>query len=315
MFARFFPVRLPTSELYGLTGRYPRLSTSRRCMGEAFRVGMETVTVRCAPLPEGSDRFSVLIDDDMEALIADDTVPQGYRDRLGRAWREAALARHPEKVNRILVPSKRLEEVYLAKGHSVILMDPYWPVPKEFRIATSADKTVRVAFLGSRSHLGDLEILKPALEDAGRKWTFHHFLGRNGPDWLQQLPGISASDPSSWGSYKKMLSSRRYDICVYPLRATSVNSARSCNKIMEHAMTGAVSLFSECVPFRAKLGDLGGSLLVPDGGWADAIDHLAHDRNASRELAFECHRLGLEIATFARSRQEEVWSSIEAGSL
>lgn len=283
-------------------------------MGEAFRVGMETVTVRCAPLPEGTKRFSVLIDDDMDALISDEALPEGYRQRLERAWQKAALSNHPDKVDCVLVPSTRLEEIYRAKGYRVILMDPFWPVPMDYHPASSPEVATRVAFLGSRSHLADLELLRPALEDAGRKWTFHHYLGRNGPDWLKPLSGIHASDPSNWNSYKKILRNRRYAICVYPLRDTNVNAARSCNKIMEHAMTGAVSLFSESVPFQSKLGHLADSLLVPDDGWADAIGNLIQDGRACRDLARECHRLGLETATLARSRQQEIWGAIEAGN-
>jgi hypothetical protein len=304
----------PTSELYGLAGNFRRVSVPRASMGESFRVGQSIVVVRCAPKPEGCGSYVALIDDDVEAIIADEKMPTDYRKRLHSAWQKSALRLHPQAAVALVVPSEQLEAHYREKGHQVIRLDPAWKVPELCPELPPRSGRLRVGFLGTRSHLPDLELLRPTLEDASRDWEFHHFLGSHAPAWLQRLPHVCTRAAGSWPQYKRLIGQQRMEVCVYPLLPTRVNQARSCNKLMEHAMTGCAALYSDSVPFRGKMGDLAESVLVRDDQWPDAIRRILNDPDARREMALKTHHLGHRLAAMARQRQQEVWSALAAGT-
>lgn len=304
---------LPTSQLYGLEGHFPRAPT-KSVMGDAYRVGNQVVLVRCAAPHDGPEPAHLLIDDDMEAAIADTSLPAGYRARLEQSWRKSAAATCMDRICSVIVPSTALERKYLSMGKKVHRIDPWWPVPAEYPSCDEINMDSRdVAFLGTGSHVGDLEDLKSALRDSNRSWRFHHFLGPHSPKWLQQLRDVVAHKPMSWRKYCVALPQLRFPICVYPARATAVNQARSCNKFLEHAMTASVALYGQHIPFSQMISSIDPSLLVAAEDWKDAIQAIIESPERRRRLARASHNAAARHAALARIQQREIWAQIAQG--
>ncbi len=214
LFLAIFPVPeavLPTSELYGLFPKYERQTSCSIRMGDAFRVGDALVAVRCSA-PSGWDGpVHALIDDDIDAIIRDEFIPSEYRGRLERAWRSSEILANLDRMESIAVPSARLESIYKGLGKKIVRLDPSWPVPL-VRIPRARSGFHDVAFLGTGSHLQDLELLRDALVDSMRAWTFHHFLGKNAPVWMRGLPRIRAHSTSNWHQYRNLIGNHRFDL-------------------------------------------------------------------------------------------------------
>lgn len=301
---------LPTSLLYGLAGSFPRLAT-KSPMGDAYRVGSQVVLVRCAPARPEWKQIHLLIDDDIDAAIDDISLPAGYRARLEKAWQKSAAIICLDRIRAVIVPSDALERKYLALGKEVHRIDPWWPVPAEYPgYKSPEDNPLDVAFLGTGSHAGDLEELRNALADPHRRWRFHHYLGPHAPAWLQGMPGVIAHKPLPWEKYRKELEHLRFAVCVYPARDTAVNRARSSNKFLEHAMTGAVALYGEHVPFARMIAAIDPSLLVNSEGWSYSIRALGLYPAKRDSLARASHETAIRQAALARTRQREIWSRI-----
>lgn len=301
---------LPTSLLYGLAGCFPRLSAGSS-MGDAYRVGSQVVLVRCAPARKEWKQIHLLIDDDIDAAIDDISLPAGYRARLEKAWRKSAAMTSLERIGSVIVPSDALEQKYRSLGKDVHRIDPWWPVPSEYPCSSQpGDGFLDVAFLGTGSHTGDLEELRHALTDPQRRWCFHHYLGPHVPAWLQGLPGVIAHKPLPWEKYRKELEHLRFPICIYPARNTAVNRARSSNKFLEHAMTGAVALYGEHIPFSHLVSAIDPSLLVAAGAWTDAIRTLVQNPIERDALARASHEAAVRHAASAHARQQELWADI-----
>ncbi len=73
------------------------------------------------------------------------------------------------------------------------------------------------------------------------------------------------------------------DIAIAPLTETAVNHARSNVKLKEYGAAGTAWLASPIGPY-AGLGEQQGGRLVPDDGWAAAIDELMGDADTRRVL-------------------------------
>ena len=291
---------LPTAELFGLAGHYRHLWRGNCAMGSAYRVGNSLVAVRLwRPAVPGPVHY--LIDDDIRAGIADPSLPAGYRHRLEAALRDSVEERALERIVSVITPSARLAELYEAKGKPVIRLDPAWDVPAVADLSHFAELPLRVACLGTRSHLADFDLLREAVEDPARTWEFHHFLGEHAPGWLRQAGRVRAHPPLSWRAYRRNLRRLRFHLCLYPMLPTPFNLARSCNKVMEHAMVGAASVFSASVPFAglAEAGDA--AVLAKDGDWQPLLRELTANPARCKDLAGRGHRLGHDTATAARA--------------
>lgn len=304
---------LPTAELFGLAGNFRRISAGGGPMGAAYRVGAATVAVRLWR-PAGEGPVHYLIDDDIPAGIADPSLPEAYRRRLEQAFRESVETKALDRIAMVITPSARLEERYRALGKEVRRLDPAWPVPQSADLRHFAGGgPVRVAFLGTRSHLADLELLRHAVEDPQRTWVFHHFLGMHAPGWLARQPHVEVHAPMGWAGYRRKLARLRFHVAVYPMQDTPFNLARSCNKVMEHAMVGAVSVFSTRVPFAGMIRDGHNALLAEDGDWPDLLRGLCGDASRLKLLAAAGHALGFQTAGQAAADQRELWAAVAAG--
>ena len=256
---------LPTAELFGLAGHYRHLWRGNCAMGSAYRVGNSLVAVRLwRPAVPGPVHY--LIDDDIRAGIADPSLPAGYRHRLEAALRDSVEERALERIVSVITPSARLAELYEAKGKPVIRLDPAWDVPA----VADLEPTSPSCRCGWR-------VWAPAaiwriLICCGRRWRTPPELGSSITFWASTHPGgcgkrgVSGPIPHFRGGLTGGIwgAGWRFHLCLYPMLPTPFNLARSCNKVMEHAMVGAASVFSASVPF-AGLAEAGDAAVLCQG--------------------------------------------------
>jgi glycosyltransferase involved in cell wall biosynthesis len=95
----------------------------------------------------------------------------------------------------------------------------------------------------------------------------------------------------------------QFDIGMAPIADIPFNHARSNIKVKEYAVLGRAWLASPVGPY-AGLGEKEGGRLVPDDGWADAIERLVAKPRERRKLAKKARKWGREQAIGANI---ELW--------
>ncbi|MDO8184213.1 glycosyltransferase [Conexibacter sp. JD483] len=216
----------------------------------------------------------------------DDDMASGDDRRRGalRSQSEVAGVREMLSLAHVVTtPSQLLAETYRAGGaREALVVDNFLPAWFSHRPETAAGE-VRVGWVASKEHRDDLEALGIADLLAAA---------------LERHPALHVE---SVGIHLKLRSDRyrntmhlpfdrlparlaRFDIGIAPLADTPFNRARSTVKLKEYASCGAAWLASATGPYR-DLGATEGGLLVPDDGWADALDRLIADRRERQKLA------------------------------
>jgi hypothetical protein len=89
----------------------------------------------------------------------------------------------------------------------------------------------------------------------------------------------------------------RWDVAIAPLADIPFNRTRSDVKLKEYAAAGTPWLASPIGPY-ARLGEEQGGRLVPDDGWADALDALVRHR-------FDRFRLSRKARAWAKAESIE----------
>lgn len=95
------------------------------------------------------------------------------------------------------------------------------------------------------------------------------------------------------------------DIGIAPLADIAFNHSRSDSKVKEYSSGGTAWLASAVAPYRA-LGEQQGGMLVADGDWLSAIDHLIRDSHKRKQLAKSALKWAKEQTI---ERHVESWES------
>lgn len=288
--------RLPTTDLYFLNALESLRCAPRHISmagSHIYKVGSLAVISRYATLSEinalagsGVSRIVYLADDDFVAGATDHTLPLTYRRRLETFIRVEWPA-IKQAADVVLVPSRALVDVYGSRAHRV---QPLWHVPPADMAHFKKLSPFRLAFLGTRSHLRDLELVMPALAaalDGHRDLSLTLCLGKSAPPELVVRGRVQSLSPLPWWRYKRVIARQRFHLALYPLRPTKFNNARSANKVFEHAVTGAASLMSRTVALEDLPPDELDSIIVDSSqaAWQERILTALEDRTALRDRA------------------------------
>ena len=229
-----------------------------------------------------------LIDDDIRAALEAPELPADYRERLGR-FASQDLPAIEAMADRVVTPSQAIAALYADRPCE--LLDPgHIAICRDFSHFDDMRK-VRVAFLGTRSHLADLEFLTDVLADlCARHGDLEvvTYLGRHTPDALRRLAGVRAEAPMSWHAYKdKVLGRERFHLAVAPMLDTAFNRARSFNKFLDHAAVGAFGLYSRQPALEAAVTSPDHGLLLDADRdvWASELERCVADAGALRGRA------------------------------
>ncbi|GMG80813.1 hypothetical protein LNKW23_00250 [Paralimibaculum aggregatum] len=295
--------RSPTADLYLVNACGGWIGPDRPVarLGPGVFASAETLVVvrnwgRAEALPRRR-RVIWLIDDDIEAACADRSLRPGQRLKLAlfeRRQGRRLLAAGAE----VAVSSAALAERYRGRAR-VHLLRPHWSEPLAGLAHHAEAGPVRIGFLGSAVHGGDLAFLLPVLRElldrhpeAELHLAANHRLGA-----LAGHPRLRPIRETSWQAYRASLGARRLHIALYPLRETPVNRARSVNKIIEHGVAGAAGVYSAGWPEAARVARRGAGLVLPEraGAWAEAVSGLIRDAAARRALAARGRALAADL--------------------
>ncbi|ADB53741.1 glycosyltransferase family protein [Conexibacter woesei] len=140
-----------------------------------------------------------------------------------------------------------------------------------------------IGWVASGEHLHDLEHLRV------REWL-ESVLERE-PDVRVRSIGIDLGLPRDRYEREIAVAYRdlgqriaEFDIAIAPLDDIQFNRARSNVKLKEYAAAGVPWLASPIGPYRG-LGEKQGGRLVPNHGWAAAVERLVHKPRERRKLA------------------------------
>lgn len=233
-------------------------------------------------LPERR-RVIWLIDDDVDAALSCRDIPLGQRAKL---W--LFEHRHGQRLRAsgcdVVVSSDALKHRY----PEAAVLRPFWAGAPAGIDHHREEGPIRIGFLGSAVHRGDLGMVRPLLEellvrdDVELHIAANHHLGR-----LAGHPRLRPIEATSWPDWKRWIAETRLHIALYPLADNPVNRARSCNKIIEHAIVGAASVYSANWPEAARIARRGAGLVLENdlGRWEAALDRLIRERDLRLRLA------------------------------
>ncbi|TFV96493.1 hypothetical protein E4M00_14370 [Leifsonia flava] len=223
------------------------------------------------------------LDDDLLTDAAvDRLVSQGY-DHV----RLETMKRLVKFADRVIVSTPTLATSVREVNRSIVVVpnvvDPeLWTRPRPMLVRESSDESLRVLYMGSWTHAGDLDLLRP---------VFARFIAEGRPIALETV-GIADHDegwferldiPAGRGNYPEFVSwlmdnRHRWDIAVAPLEDTEFNAQKSDLKFLEYTMLGLPTIASDVGPYKPMAAH-GLRLARTEEDWHAALSEALGDRS------------------------------------
>ncbi|MCH4564686.1 glycosyltransferase [Halomonas sp. EGI 63088] len=248
-------------------------------------------------------RIVYLIDDDLDAAAADETLPLAYRARMARA--AAQQSRLLALADEVVACSGQLADRLSERHGNVRVMTPplISPLPElaHFERGPSAEQPWRIGFHGTRAHLADLVHIAPALKALQRErgdTELELMLGEHTPEALVDLPRVVCPSPLRWGRFRAYQARRRVHIGLAPLLDTPFNCGKSFIKFLDIAAMGGVGIYSRRPPYTEIVEDGMNGLLADDdpAEWQRCLEwllvHPEEARSMATSAAFTACRVG-----------------------
>jgi hypothetical protein len=327
--ARQTPLARPTTDLYFYNAMRDSVTRPLRAgriqpIGlNSFRVDGCAVVLRqdspdvIARVVNGGWRKVVyLVDDDIESGLVDQNLPSAYRARL-RSQFERCARPMLAAADVVITGSERLALIHSAQ-RSAWRLDPYWGkaagmgAPRRDR---DPGRRFRIVYLGAQSHENDLEIVLPAVERFLRRYPDAEFVTFLDTPRLRRLARevpVSIRPMTGWYRYRRWVGSEHFDLALYPTADSAFNQARSVNKLIEHALVGAVAVYSDCWEQTRRL-EPGVNCLVASNDpqhWFDVLARAIGDRRALADLFDGALAMARELDR--PTDQVETWNRVLA---
>ena len=169
-----------------------------------------------------------------------------------------------------------------------VLPDDLWQI----RLPQSINQTVplRIGYMGSRTHLPDLEYVVPVLQDILTELEERvqlHFWGCSPPADLSEHPQvIMHADIDNYAQFAANLGIASVDLWLAPLVENDFNRCKSAIKFWEYAATGVPGIYSRLEPYTAVVRHGENGLLAGNlEEWQTAIRQLANNPQLRQDLA------------------------------
>jgi hypothetical protein len=259
-------------------------------------------------------RLVYLIDDDIAGAAQSLDLPADYRRRLAQ-FETQFHRRLLERADTILVSSQPLAALFERDMHvtaRIRQVFPYWPLDfadESHFAGLERGLPLRIVHLGSASHAGPFGAIVPALTELleGQVPVHFTYVGREAAPGLPDChPLIRRVATMRWPTYRRWLAGQRFHLALYPLDHARFDVARSPNKIVEHAVIGAVGLYPHDWPLTQLTG--GGCLTAPadPANWGDALKQAVENRESLATLAALARRS--VMLHHDRAAQRALWS-------
>jgi O-antigen biosynthesis protein len=167
--------------------------------------------------------------------------------------------------------------------------------------ATRARRSIRrrcnLVYVGTRTHGGDLALLRPVMEQLRQRHDLDARLFVVGGEergslvrrWYQAVPMPTTESHYTYPEFVPWLRrrSREWTIAVAPLQDASFNRHKSDLKHLEYAALGLPGIFSDLVPYRDSVRHGVTGLLTENTteAWCAAILRLASDPDLREQIA------------------------------
>jgi hypothetical protein len=278
---------LPTTDLYFLNscrdwiGGWWRRGPVERLGANTFRSGDRLLLIRrdTPTLMEQaiawSGKLIYLVDDDIDGAAQSEELPHSYRARLGEF-----AANHFDRLLRradLVVCSSQVLADRLGRdprSREIARLDPFWRLPLADQSHFDGASRIEIVHLGTASHGGALaRAARPILSTLDRfpaaRFTFIGVRGAHAE--LEAHPQARRYEPMRWMRYQRWLPRQRFHLALYPLAQTPFDRARSANKLIEHAIVGAVGVYPGDWAPAGTMGS--GALLAPSdpAAWHDVL--------------------------------------------
>jgi hypothetical protein len=244
-----------------------------------------------------------VVDDDFFALADDDGLPGDYRRRL-IDYREGPLRSLLDLVTHVVAPSPHILARYRQRA---LLLEPAQCHRAGALAHHDRARPFDVVFAATRSHLGDLAHVAPALAEFLRQRPearLTTFLNGYAPKSLRNLHNAIHLPVMEWTRYRSFVAENRFHAAIAPALDTPFNRARSISRLHDHAAFGAAGLYSRQPPFATVVSDGESGMLLSNepGQWCAALLNLATRRELTRRLAMGGQALSGLLGDHARVR-------------
>ncbi len=228
-------------------------------------------------------RVALFMDDDLPAMIADDTLPASVRGKVAEHF-----GRHVERLDG-LVSEVWLSTAALAERYPDRALE-LAPLPESDPAAPSPADETRVVYHGTDTHpeeRGFVVEVAHLLSARGSRAQVEVTGDRRLRTAAAGLPNLELVPQLAWPDYLAAQSGRTAALLLAPLSDTAVNAARAPVKAFDAARLGAAGLYADAPPYRGFVRPEVDGLLLPmrPDAWADAIETLLAAPERRRALA------------------------------
>lgn len=189
-----------------------------------------------------------------------------------------------QKYYQALNPNTHLLPNYLDdRSWGVHKIDVWEPVKKTETEGTQQDATCQpliIGYMGSNSHVPDLEYVAPALLRIFERFTGRVCLriwGAKPPELLINRPEVDwiALELFDYPAFAAYFSQQECDLFIAPLRDSFFNQCKSSIKYLEYSIRGVPGIYSRLAPYEAVIMDGQDGLLATTlEEWESALSLL-----------------------------------------
>lgn len=190
---------------------------------------------------------------------------------------------------------------------NVGLVHPYWREPLA-ELDHFDQPGLEICYLGARSHANDLPIIMPAIRAVLQRIPNARFTisaQHSLPEDLKNHPRVNQLPTLGWQEYRHEIVKHRFHIALYPMQANAFNAARSINKLIEHAVTGAATL---CPDHWQSGSNRVISIAGDSAEWRDKLLEIAGQKQFLRQIA-ETNKAAI-LRENLRETQRSIWEKL-----
>jgi GT2 family glycosyltransferase/glycosyltransferase involved in cell wall biosynthesis len=224
-------------------------------------------------------RLILELDDD---LLSARAVQALEADPYYEAERLQGIRRIARAADAIIVSTPALQKVALSFNRNVEVVpndldERLWR-SKPYVEEPPSDDSIRILYMGTRTHRDDFEILVPVMDEVqtrlGRSVVLETIGIADGlpmRSWLRPiaLPSRMSSYPMFVTWLRSMAS--RWELAVAPLADKAVNETKSDLKLLEYAVLGLPVIASDIGPYRSVHSSLAKVVKNTQEAWVEAI--------------------------------------------
>ena len=228
-------------------------------------------------------RVALFMDDDLPAMMADETLPASVRGKVAEHFGRHA-ARLDGLVSEVWLSTPALAGRYPERA---LVLEP---LPESEPAAPAPADELRVVYHGADTHPEERAFVVEVARELARRGSPAR-VEVTGDARLRAaaagLPNLEIVPQLAWPDYLAGQAGRSAALLLAPLSDTPVNAARAPVKAFDAARLGAAGLYADAAPYRGFVRTGADGLLLPmrPAAWAEAIEALLADPDRRRGLA------------------------------